>query len=147
MKKQQIEGAARVAGIAAWRVVQAVVLVPSMIVGGIVATAAILGEQPVQATIRAVHAWAEKDVRPAPAGMVLVPVCVGDPNPEAKPVVCKEWQDQAMPLADVADAAASQVGNVYAVIVLMSIGMLFWAYPGRAFLGLPEASRDKGTAA
>lgn len=118
-----------------WRMFQAFVVIPATTI--VLILAAVTGDAPVQKTILATHHWAETSVRPAPAGAVLVAECVTQNTGDIKPpVLCDATQPKSVPIAEFANSAASQVGALYAVLVLISIAGLMLVRPGRRFFGL-----------
>lgn len=124
-----------------WRSFQALVVIPSTIVGGVLMMMAISGHDPARAAVIEFHESAQSAVCPAPAGTILGAKCVppAAQSTDQRPLaLCAETQMEPVPLDDAAAAFSRVIGTSYLIMVALSLGMMMMLYRSRQhFFGLP----------
>lgn len=126
-----------------WRIVQALVVIPASMVGGVLIGLTIIGNNPVQEAVYAIHHWAEVSVRPAPVGSILKTECIWHKNASLPPSLnCDSQQVRVIPVAEAAQGASQILMKLYLVLVAFSVAGLIMFLPGSRLLGLHQVNEE-----
>lgn len=127
-----------------WRLIQALVLLPGVLVAIFLAVGVIMGQEPVRGAVEGILDYAESNVRPATEGYALSFQCL-DSMPELtqdgpQPIGCDDRESVEVPINEVVDSTLNTLFKVYSALVVLSFILLVFIYPGRKYLGLTAKS-------
>lgn len=131
-----------------WRLIQALVLLPGVLVAIFLAVGVIMGQEPVRGAVEGILDYAESNVRPATEGYALSFQCLDSmpeltqdgPQPIPQPIGCDARESVEVPINEVVDSTLNTLFKVYSALVVLSFILLVFIYPGRKYLGLTAKS-------
>jgi hypothetical protein len=143
MNREIIWGIIRVTRLLAWRSLQALLILPSVIVGTYVLTLALSGESPAQSALEALYEYADESIRPAPPGFVVQQRCI-EPDQVSgnKPLsfICASQESYLVPADEFISDSVEVLFRMYLILATASVAFLIAAFP-LSFSGLRKASQ------
>jgi hypothetical protein len=143
MNRESILGIIRVTRLLAWRSLQALLILPSVIVGTFVLTLALSGESPIQSTLEALYEYADESIRPAPPGFIVQQRCI-EPRqvPGNKPLsfICASQDSYLVPADEVISDSVEVLFRMYLILATVSAAFIMATFP-RSFSGLRKANQ------
>lgn len=128
-----------------WRAIQSLVVIPCSMIGALLVLSVLAGESPVKDTIYAVDDWAEKSVRPAPVGSILVTKCLSKNETKEitpPPLNCDSPTNSFISVADAASNANRILMKMYFTLWLFSLAVLILVVPRGQFFGVHKQTED-----
>jgi len=113
------------------RAYKALVVLPATLIGTVVLALALLGDQPLESSVKAIYEWADVSVRNAPPGTVMVFRCAGDLDSKVPrlPVLCEPIAKQAVPASAAISGTVSMFLQTYGVLVAVcAAGLLIYDF-------------------